>query len=261
MVGPRRPGRTALVLVGCLCLCDAPGADSQHPSPFVVRVGTSAVGSASTAPSGQVAAKKGCTGTPASAPQNASAWRTTCWCGSADERCPDAAVAAFVRTHMLERELAARSPGAIGERRFLVCKPMGGVGNWITGLLSCAAFAMATNRSLLLAPPPPTPADKTTVYDAPVETLFDLPIPVSLSVLGSEVADIPFLTDTQGRARDDGHLQMVDLRAHDLLCANLTERYRHPLVVMPAHLWLGAITRYVCVCVCVCVCVSEGVSE
>lgn len=148
-----------------------------------------------------------------------------------------------MRNQERARELAAQHPtGAVGQR-FLVCKPMGGIGNWIAGLVSCAALAMATERSLLLARPPPTPAEKTTSYDLPVDSLFTFPIDMSLAVLGSDVSDIPFLTDEHGAARDEGHLQMVDLRSHDLLCVNLTSVFHRPLAVMPAHLWLGAITR------------------
>jgi len=66
---------------------------------------------------------------------------------------------------------------------------------------------------------------------------------MSLAVLGRDVADVPFLTDERGAARDEGHLQMVDLRSQDLLCVNLSQTFHRPLAVMPAHLWLGAITR------------------
>ncbi len=36
---------------------------------------------------------------------------------------------------------------------------------------------------------------------------------------------------------------MADVRNDDFLCRNLTEEYNLPIVVMPAHLWLGAITQ------------------
>ncbi len=36
---------------------------------------------------------------------------------------------------------------------------------------------------------------------------------------------------------------MADIRSDDFLCENLTEKYSSPVVVMPAHLWLGAIPQ------------------
>ncbi len=36
---------------------------------------------------------------------------------------------------------------------------------------------------------------------------------------------------------------MADIRSDDFLCLNLTERYSLPIMVMPAHLWLGAIPQ------------------
>ncbi len=36
---------------------------------------------------------------------------------------------------------------------------------------------------------------------------------------------------------------MADVRNYDFLCQNLTEKFTLPIVVMPAHLWLGAITK------------------
>jgi len=183
-----------------------------------------------------------CRAMPSRPPRDISEWQASGWCGE-DDQCPNEAVGRFVRKHIEERKLAKQYPGALVDRRFIVCKPMGGLGNWIAGLLSCAAMAMATNRSMLLAPPPPTPPEKTTSYDCPVETLFDFPIDMSLEVLGEEIKDIPFLVDDRGRARDEGLLQMIDLRTQDLLCLNFTHTYHRPLAVMPAHLWLGAITR------------------
>jgi len=208
----------------------------SQPAPFIVRAG---VGESRARPAPD-SAPPPCTGTPAAAPRNASAWRTSCWCRR-EEPCPDEAVDAFVRMHTRERWLATQSPTAQELGKFLVCKPMGGIGNWVTGLLSCAAVAMATNRSLLLARPPPTPADKTTSYDLPVETLFDFPVDMSLSVLGRDVEDVPFLVDESGIARNEGYLHMIDLRAHDLLCHNLSLTLTAPLAVMPAHLWLAGI--------------------
>jgi hypothetical protein len=242
-------------LIGCLiCFAFLPQCLSQ-PSPFIVRVGSPSSNidqhaaksfNRADGASGRVLGETGepaaCRSIPISPPVEASEWRSSCWCGT-EELCPDEAVAAFVRQHRLERELSQRFPERLGDRRFLVCKPMGGIGNWITGLLSCAAMAIATNRSMMLASPPPTPAHLTTSYDAPVETLFDFPIDQSLEVLGPQFTHIPFLWDETGRARDEGPLQMVDLRLHDLLCRNLTSTYHRPVAVMPAHLWLGAITR------------------
>lgn len=208
----------------------------SQPAPFIVRAGAGEA-RARTAPD---SSPPPCTRMPVAAPRDAATWRTSCWCRQ-NEPCPDEAVDAFVRIHTLERWLATQSPTAQALRNFLVCKPMGGIGNWITGFLSCAAVAMATNRSLLLARPPPTPADKTTSYDLPVENLFDFPVDMSLSVLGLDVADVPFLVDESGRARNEGYLHMIDLRAHDLLCHNLSLTVAAPLAVMPAHLWLAGI--------------------
>ena len=36
---------------------------------------------------------------------------------------------------------------------------------------------------------------------------------------------------------------MADIRTDDFLCLNLTEKYSLPVMVMPAHLWLGAIPQ------------------
>ncbi len=36
---------------------------------------------------------------------------------------------------------------------------------------------------------------------------------------------------------------MADIRTDDFLCRNLTEKYSLPIIVMPAHLWLGAIPQ------------------
>ena len=36
---------------------------------------------------------------------------------------------------------------------------------------------------------------------------------------------------------------MIDVRSHDFLCQNLSEKYSKPILVMPAHLWLGALPQ------------------
>jgi hypothetical protein len=236
------PRRAAALQAGAYCALLLVRWAGSQPAPFVVRAGAGEP----RARAPPAAAPATCAGgqLPAAPPRDAAAWRASGWC-SRDEPCPDEAVRAFARTNALERRLAAQpaAAAALGERRFLVCKPMGGIGNWVAGLLSCAAVAMATNRSLLLARPPPTSADKTTSYDLPVETLFDFPIDMSLSVLGHDVADVPFLVDGSGRARNEGHFHMIDLRAHDLLCHNLSLTVAAPVAVMPAHLWLAVVTR------------------
>jgi len=234
----------ASVLLAGLCAELVLMCVGSQPAPFIVRAGAGE-SRARALPSPDPSPPP-CTGMPAAAPRDASAWRTSCWCRELlEEQCPDEAVDAFVRMHTRERWLATQSPTAQGLGNFLVCKPMGGIGNWVTGLLSCAAVAMATNRSLLLARPPPTPTDKTTSYDMPVETLFDFPVDMSLSVLGRDVADVPFLVDESGRARNEGYLHMIDLRAHDLLCHNLSLTVAAPLAVMPAHLWLAGILCFI----------------
>lgn len=186
------------------------------------------------------------------APLDTSRWRSTGWCppsssrgqrfgigGAGDEaegggggRCPDDALAAWVSMH----EEARRSPL---QGRFLACKPMGGIGNFIAGTISCLAMAMATNRSLLLARPPKQ-ADSLTkfIYQEPVETLFDMPIDVSLSPLGADVIDVPIITPDRNDPAKTG-LELVDVRVDDLLCRNLSSSYTAPIAVMPAHLWLG----------------------
>ncbi|EKX51186.1 hypothetical protein GUITHDRAFT_103102 [Guillardia theta CCMP2712] len=150
-------------------------------------------------------------------------------------------LAEFFRVHDNERRLHEERPWQRKSRRFLACKPMGGIGNYISGLMSCLAMAMATNRSLLLAKPPPTPPEKTTTYDVPVSQMFDFPVNMSLGIFGP-VEDIPFLVDKDGNAQETADLQMIDIRSHDLLCINFSSVYHKPIVVMPAHLWLSAIT-------------------
>ena len=79
------------------------------------------------------------------------------------------------------------------DERFLVCKPLGGIGNFIAGLLSCLAIALITDRQLLLAPPPKTSRDNVSTYEEPISSLFDFPLDMSLRILGVE--DVPFLVD------------------------------------------------------------------
>eukprot|EP00960_Hanusia_phi_P055770 763056-Hanusia_phi.AAC.14 len=155
--------------------------------------------------------------------------------------CTTDGFADYIAVHHEQRRLQKGSPRQRRARRFLACKPMGGIGNYISGLMSCLAMAMVTNRSLLLAKPPPTPPEKTTLYDVPVAEMFDFPLDMSLDLFGP-VDDIPFLVDQEGNARDTEDLQMVDIRSHDLLCSNFTTSYDRPILVMPAHLWLSAIT-------------------
>ena len=115
---------------------------------------------------------------PSRPPRDISEWHASGWCGE-DDQCPNEAVGRFVRKHIVERKLAKQYPGALVDRRFIVCKPMGGLGNWIAGLLSCAAMAMATNRSMLLAPPPPTPPPslRPTLSPTPIPTHAPTPRP------------------------------------------------------------------------------------
>ena len=169
------------------------------------------------------------------APLSPSDWRDQGWCDPLPSPCTDRLIAAFIARQ--ERE---RSRGRAG--RFLVCKPMGGIGNYIAGLLSCFAVALATDRALLIAPPPLTPPEKTTRYDTPVGALFAFPVDLSLAPLG--VQDVPFRVDpATGRPLDTPEAQMLDLRTADLLCVNLSAALTAPLAVMPAHLWLGALPR------------------
>ncbi len=83
--------------------------------------------------------------------------------------------------------------GVEKDDRYLVCKPLGGIGNFIAGLLSCLAIALTTDRRLLLAPPPKTYRDNVSAYEKPISSLFDFPLNMSLRILGVE--DIPFLVD------------------------------------------------------------------
>jgi hypothetical protein len=124
------------------------------------------------------------------APENPLAWRGTSWCPPGNP-CPDIAVHEWIARHTTIREEARLNAGnmpAMGS--FLACKAMGGIGNYIAGLLSCLATAMATNRSLLLANPPPQPAGRPK-YDEPVESLFDFPINMSLEPIGA--SDVPII--------------------------------------------------------------------
>ncbi|KAJ1493815.1 hypothetical protein T484DRAFT_1878758 [Baffinella frigidus] len=79
------------------------------------------------------------------APVSPSEWRDRGWCGGAPEPCPDRLIASFV-----SRQAQERAKGKQG--RFLVCKPMGGIGNYITGILSCFAMAFATGRAYAALP-------------------------------------------------------------------------------------------------------------
>lgn len=183
------------------------------------------------------------------APLDMKDWRTSGWCtrpgsllvnnqGGEGEGeggiggCPDDAIAAWVRVHIAAR----RNPR---EGRFLACKPMGGLGNFITGTVSCLAMAMATNRSLLMARPPKQPGDRPT-YAEPVESLFDLPIDTSLAPLGSDVADVPIVMPGKND-KDETGLELIDIRYDDLFCRDLSSSYTAPIAVMPAHLWLGSL--------------------
>jgi hypothetical protein len=83
---------------------------------------------------------------------------------------------------------------------------MGGIGNYIAGVLSCLATAIATNRSLLLADPPPQPANRPR-YDDSIATLFDFPIDTSLDPLG--VPDVPLVMDEHNDPSQTG-LQVCD---------------------------------------------------
>ena len=106
---------------------------------------------------------------PQKAPSDPLAWRVSGWCRDNQHACPDDMLAAYLRMHNATRrrleEAAAAPEGAVhkllleGGARLLACKPMGGIGNYIAGVLSCFAMALATNRSLLLARPPRTPKD------------------------------------------------------------------------------------------------------
>jgi hypothetical protein len=95
------------------------------------------------------------------------------------------------------------------DERFLVCKPLGGIGNFVAGLLSCLAIALITDRQLILAPPPRASRDNVSTYEQPISSMFDFPLDVSLRILG--VDDIPFLVDpATGSAVDTTILQVSD---------------------------------------------------
>jgi hypothetical protein len=95
------------------------------------------------------------------------------------------------------------------DERFLVCKPLGGIGNFVAGLLSCLAIALITDRQLILAPPPRASRDNVSTYEQPISSMFDFPLDVSPRILGVE--DIPFLVDpATGSAVDTTVLQVSD---------------------------------------------------
>lgn len=94
--------------------------------------------------------------------------------------------------------------------RYLVCKPLGGIGNFVAGLLSCLAIALITDRHLLLAPPPESRRDNISAYDQPISSLFDFPLDMSLEILGRGIRDVPFLFDpTTGAAVDTPVMQVI----------------------------------------------------
>jgi hypothetical protein len=127
---------------------------------------------------------------PNMAPQDPLLWRSASWCLPGNP-CPDVAIQEWIARHNTVREEARWSAGSMPPMgSFLACKAMGGIGNYVAGLLSCLVTAMATNRSLLLALPPPQPAGRPK-YDEPVESLFDFPIDMSLEPI--RASDVPII--------------------------------------------------------------------
>jgi hypothetical protein len=96
--------------------------------------------------------------------------------------------------------------------KYLVCKPLGGIGNFVAGLLSCLAIALVTKRHLLLAPPPASPRDNISAYEHPISSFFDFPIDMTLGILGEGINDVPFLFEpSTGAALDTPVLQVTEI--------------------------------------------------
>ena len=136
-------------------------------------------------------------------------------CADKDGPCPAKMLSSYLILHqnvtnqmrMSKRRVHGLDPP--NGRRFLVCKPLGGIGNFIAGLLSCLGIALITDRHLLLAPPPKVRPDSVSAYDEPISSLFDFPLDLSLATLGPGIDDVPFLTDpTTGTAVDTDILQV-----------------------------------------------------